>query len=112
MEATQGAAVIHHCMNPEYSAAAWKRTLPRWRETLLGAAQKHGARVALFGRKINHSEHPLAFIEFLRRIVDGEVAPVEAVKAYHAVLEKLGVKPHRRLTQDLQLTTTALSYRR
>ena len=46
------------------------------------------------------------------RIVDGEVAPVEAVKAYHAVLEKLGVKPHRRLTQDLQPTTTALSYRR
>jgi hypothetical protein len=79
---------------------------------LIHDAQKHGARVALFGRKINHSEHPLAFIEFLRRIVDGEVAPVEAVKAYHAVLEKLGVKPHRRLTQDLQLTTTALSYRR
>ena len=79
---------------------------------LIHDAQKHGARVALFGRKINHSEHPLAFIEFLRRIVDGEIAPTEAVKAYHAVLEKLGVKPHRRLTQDLQLTTTALSYRR
>jgi len=62
---------------------------------LIHDAQKHGARVALFGRKINHSEHPLAFIEFLRRIVDGEVEPVEAVKAYHAVLEKLGVKVDR-----------------
>ena len=79
---------------------------------LIHDAQKHGARVALFGRKINHSEHPLAFIEFLRRIVDGEVEPVEAVKAYHAVLEKLGVKPQRRLLQDLQLTATSRSYRR
>ena len=79
---------------------------------LIHDAQKHGARVALFGRKINHSEHPLAFIEFLRRIVDGEVEPVEAVKAYHAVLEKLGVKPQRRLPQDLQLTATSRSYRR
>ena len=52
------------------------------------------------------------FIEFLRRIVDGEVEPVEAVKAYHAVLEKLGVKPQRRLPQDLQLTATSRSYRR
>lgn len=79
---------------------------------LIHDAQKYGARVALFGRKINLSEHPLAFIEFLRRIVDGEVEPVEAVKAYHAVLGKLGVKPQRRLQQDLQLTTTATHYRR
>jgi hypothetical protein len=79
---------------------------------LIHDAQKYGARVALFGRKINLSEHPLAFIEFLRRIADGEVEPVEAVKAYHAVLGQLGVKPHRRLTQDLQLTSTATHYRR
>jgi hypothetical protein len=79
---------------------------------LIHDAQKYGARVALFGRKINLSEHPLAFIEFLRRIADGEVEPVEAVKAYHAVLAKLGVKPHRRLSQDLQLTPTATHYRR
>ena len=79
---------------------------------LIHDAQKYGARVALFGRKINLSEYPLAFIEFLRRIVDGEVAPVEAVKAYHAVLAKVGVKPHRRLQQDLQLTATATHYRR
>jgi hypothetical protein len=79
---------------------------------LIHDAQKYGARVALFGRKINLSEHPLAFIEFLRRIADGEVEPVEAVKAYHAVLAKLGVKPQRRLQLDLQLTTTATHYRR
>jgi hypothetical protein len=79
---------------------------------LIHDAQKYGARVALFGRKINLSEHPLAFIEFLRRIADGEVEPVEAVKAYHGVLAQLGVKPQRRLQSDLQLTSTATHYRR
>jgi hypothetical protein len=73
---------------------------------LLHDAQKHGARAALFGRKINLSEQPLAFIEFLRRIADGEIAPVEAVKAYHAVLAKQGIKPHRHLRADLQTTVT------
>jgi hypothetical protein len=78
---------------------------------LIHDAQKHGARVALFGRKINLSEHPLAFIELLRRVVDGEVAPAEAVKVYHSVLEKMGIKPHRPLQQDLQLTPNKMSYR-
>lgn len=50
---------------------------------LISEAQKHGARVALFGRKINYSEHPLSFIEMLRAIVEGQVSPEEAVKAYH-----------------------------
>src|SRR5262245_7122667 len=45
--ATAGAAVIYHCMNPEYSAAAWARELPRWRTALVGAAAKAGARVVL-----------------------------------------------------------------
>jgi hypothetical protein len=67
--------------------------------------------VALFGRKINLSEHPLGFIEFLRRIVDGEVGPEEAVRAYHGVLDKLGIKPARHLSKDLQLTTNRMSYR-
>jgi hypothetical protein len=78
---------------------------------LIHDARTHGARVALFGRKINLSEYPLAFIEFLRRVVDGEIAPTEAVKAYHAVLQQAGIKPQRHLQQDLQLTTNRLSYR-
>lgn len=77
---------------------------------LIHDAQKHGARVALFGRKINHSEHPLTFISFLRRITDGEITPVEAVKAYHDALAKLGLVPKRPLDADLALTDTALSY--
>src|SRR5690606_27723364 len=34
----------------------------------LWEARKYGARAALYGRKINNSEHQLAFIEFLHRI--------------------------------------------
>lgn len=78
---------------------------------LIHDAKKYGARVALFGRKINLSEHPLTFIEFLRRIADGEVSPTEAVKAYHGVLQKLGIPPIRHLRKDLQLTSNKMSYR-
>ena len=59
---------------------------------LLADAQKYGAKVALFGRKINNAENQLAFVQFLRLIVDGVIGPVEAVKAYHAVLGKLGIR--------------------
>jgi hypothetical protein len=77
---------------------------------LLHDAQKHGAKVALFGRKINGAENQLAFVQFLRLIVDGAIGPVEAVKAYHAVLGKLGIRPHRSLDDDLKLQATAMSY--
>jgi len=78
--------------------------------TLIHEAHKYGARVALFGRKINNAENQLAFIEFLRHIVDGLIEPVEAVRAYHAVLEKIGVMPHRSLEDDLTLKTSVMSY--
>ncbi len=77
---------------------------------LLGEAKKYGARVALFGRKINNAENQLAFIRFLRLIADGEITAEEAVRAYHAVLERLGLKPHRALEQDMQLQTNVMSY--
>ncbi len=78
--------------------------------TLLHEAKKYGARAALFGRKINQAENQLAFIEFLRHIADGVIEPAEAVKAYHAVLAKLGVSPQRSLEQDLTLQTNVMSY--
>src|SRR5437867_5001471 len=77
---------------------------------LLHDAQKYGARVALFGRKINHAEHQLAFIEMLRLITDGKVSPQEAVRAYHGVLQGKGIQPHRSLDADLQLTDQSMSY--
>jgi len=77
---------------------------------LLGEARKYGARVALFGRKINNAENQLAFIRFLRWIADGEISAEEAVKAYHGVLQQLGVKPHRSLDDDMKLLTNVMSY--
>jgi hypothetical protein len=77
---------------------------------LLGEAKKYGARVALFGRKINNAECQLAFIHFLRLIADGQVQPEEAVRAYHGVLERLGIKPQRTLEVDMQLQTNVMSY--
>ncbi|PYV45930.1 MAG: hypothetical protein DMG06_00415 [Acidobacteria bacterium] len=71
---------------------------------LLAEAKKYGARAALFGRKINNSEHQLTFVQFLRRIADGEIAPEEAVRAYHGALQKLGIKPVRPLEKDMELT--------
>jgi hypothetical protein len=77
---------------------------------LLSEAKKYGARVALFGRKINNAENQIAFIRFLRLIADGEVSAEEAVRAYHGVLQHLGVKPHRPLADDMQLQTNVMSY--
>ncbi len=77
---------------------------------LLHDAQKYGARVALYGRKINQAEHQLAFIEFLRRITEGQLGPAEAVRAYHGVLQAKNIKPHRALEEDLKLTDVAMSY--
>jgi hypothetical protein len=77
---------------------------------LLAEAQKYGARVALFGRKINQAENQFVFIRFLRLITDGLISPEEAVRAYHAALSKLGVKPYRSLEDDLQLQTGVMSY--
>ena len=54
---------------------------------LLEDARRHGARAALFGRKINNSEHQLTFVRHLRAIADGEVdarrraAPITAIWA-------------------------------
>src|SRR5262249_7371058 len=77
---------------------------------LLAEAKKYGARVALFGRKINNAENQLAFIQFLRLIADGEVGSEEAVRADHAALQRLGIPPHRPLEDDLKLQTGVMSY--
>jgi hypothetical protein len=77
---------------------------------LLSEAKKYGARVALFGRKINNAENQLAFVQFLRLIADGEITAEEAVSAYHAVLQRLGITPYRTLEEDMRLQTGVMSY--
>ncbi|MHB1037199.1 MAG: hypothetical protein ACYC35_24580 [Pirellulales bacterium] len=77
---------------------------------LIAEAQRYGARVALFGRKINNAENQLAFVAFLRLIVDRQITPEEAVRAYHGVLEQLRIRPQRSLEDDLVLQTNVMSY--
>jgi len=77
---------------------------------LIHDAQKYGARVALFGRKINNAEHQLAFIEMLRLITEQKISPEEAVRAYHGVLQAKGIKPKLPLEKDLDLTDQSMSY--
>lgn len=77
---------------------------------LVADAQKHGARVALFGRKIKEAEDPLLFIQFLRAIVNGEISAEEAVKAYHGALQTNKIPPLRPLTDDLKTTDAVLNY--
>jgi hypothetical protein len=77
---------------------------------LLEDARRHGARAALFGRKINGSEHQLEFVRHLRLIADGEASAEDACRSYHAALGRLGVSPHRSLEDDLQLTPNSTAY--
>lgn len=77
---------------------------------LLAEAKKYGARAALFGRKINNAEHQLNFIRYLRLLADGQIAPEEAVRAYHGDLQRLNIKPNRQLQDDMQITTGVMNY--
>jgi len=52
----------------------------------------------------------LSFVRYLRAIADDQIAPNEAVRAYHADLQRLGITPRRPLADDLELTPNALSY--
>ena len=75
---------------------------------LLAQAERHGARVALFGRKINLAESPLAIVALMREVAGGTIAPAEAVRAYHADLQRQGIAPTRALADDLAITERVL----
>ncbi|MFZ4734050.1 MAG: hypothetical protein ACOYK7_16050, partial [Pirellulales bacterium] len=77
---------------------------------LVEQAKKHGARVALFGRKINAAEDQLLFVEHLRRVADGDLAAAEAVRAYHGALQARSIEPRRPLEADMVLAPTAQAY--
>jgi hypothetical protein len=77
---------------------------------LLEEARRHGARVALYGRKINAAEHQPTFVRILRHVADGELAAAEGVRLYHADLGKLGIQPLRDLEADLVRSPTASAY--
>jgi DhnA family fructose-bisphosphate aldolase class Ia len=75
---------------------------------LLSQAERYGARVALFGRKIHFSEPPLDVVAMMREVVARTLTPAEAVKAYHGALEKKKIAPARTLADDIELTEQPL----
>jgi hypothetical protein len=75
---------------------------------LLHQAEKHGARVALFGRKIQRAESQLDLVGLMRPVLRGELSPPDAVRAYHDALAKAEIAPHRALEADLEVTDPVL----
>ena len=75
---------------------------------LLAQASRHGARVALFGRKINLAESPLDLLALMRSVIRRDLDAAEAVRAYHAVLGRKGIRPLRSPQEDAVVTEPAL----
>ena len=75
---------------------------------LISRAERSGARVALFGRKINLAESPLDLVKLMRAVVEREVSAEEAVKAYHGALQGKGIEPTLPLADDLGLSDPVL----
>ncbi len=75
---------------------------------LVSQAERHGARVALFGRKINLAEAPLPLIALMRQVADRAIGPEEAVRAYHGALQSLGIRPARAIEDDRIITEAPL----
>jgi len=71
---------------------------------LLHQAEKNGARVALFGRKIQRAESQLHLVSLMRPVLRGELSPADAVRAYHDALAKNEIAPQRSLKADLEVT--------
>ena len=75
---------------------------------LLHQAEKYGARVALFGRKINLAESQLDIVRFMRAVADGHMRPLEAVRAYHSELKAKNIPAVRPLEDDSKVTEAVL----
>ncbi len=75
---------------------------------LLRQAERYGARVALFGRKIQRAESQLDLVTLMRSVLRDELSPADAVRAYHDALAKAGLTPDRKLEDDLEVTDPVL----
>ena len=75
---------------------------------LIRQAEQFGGRVALFGRKIYFAEDSVEIVRSMRRVVEGEMSSIEAVKAYHDHLQKAGLTPMRSLEDDLVVSDPVL----
>lgn len=76
---------------------------------LIAQIERYGARVALFGRKINLADDPLEMVKMMRAVADREIGSEEATRAYHAALSAKGITPSRPLEEDIAITETVLT---
>jgi len=75
---------------------------------LLAQGERHGARVALFGRKVQNARSQLDLLRLMREVVGGRITPVDAVAAYHEALQAKGIAPDRSLAEDQEVTEAVL----
>lgn len=75
---------------------------------LISRAERAGARVALFGRKINLAQSPIELVRLMRAVVARDLPPEEAVKAYHGALQERGIEPLLPLHDDLVISDPLL----
>ena len=75
---------------------------------LIAQIERFGARVALFGRKINLADDPLEMVRMMRAVADGDLTSDQAVREYHGSLERNGITPSRPLKEDAQITEAVL----
>ena len=75
---------------------------------LLHESKKHGARLALFGRRIKGVEEPVVFTKLLRKVADDELSPEDATTAYHDSLNEQGIKAQRSFADDMVIHTPTL----
>lgn len=71
-------------------------------------AEQAGARVALFGRKINLSESPIELVKLMRAVIEESLTAEQAVTAYHEHLKEAGLAPLRPLASDNKITEDVL----
>src|SRR5207244_1910464 len=67
-------------------------------------ARGHRARMTLLAFGISR----VFLARALRQVVERAVSPAEAVKAYHAALERARIRPDRSLADDLEVTDPIL----
>lgn len=96
--------------DPSLVVGIYGGTVGTTRDTfeLLHRAHTHGARVALFGRKIQRAESQLHLVQLLRPVLRGELSPTDAVRTYHQALADAELRPRRSLAEDLELTDRVL----
>lgn len=75
---------------------------------LLTRGEQAGARVALFGRKIQRSESQTDLVRLMRPVIERSITPSQAVDQYHESLAKKMITPQRSLQVDQQITEPAL----